>query len=534
MVNSPTYVLGNTMDVFRWLPKLSSAVGCLVLLLACSHDAKGQQVNCVAQQVILIEDGVCNYDPYVLVFEDEFNSNGLDLSSWQYSQDYQGRLIGATSQEYYAPENVVVANALLSIAVDDEPVVRRARSWQPDGMIMSDGSPNLRTYNYTAGYIETPRTFYHGIFEIRCKIPKGKSFWPAFWTYAEPPWTEIDVFEFRNEYIGPEEWGIYDPTQLSRVHSMDAHVDLNGDGNTSGEHCASEYNGPDFSQAFHTFSVVWTPYVMKWYMDGNLKRSTTRFRTLLPQDLDCNSVNAWQPLLMEKVYPNKAGRIIVSIGIQSGVNGPDGDTPFPSQFEVDYVRYYRQMACPGALVITQSSGLALNSEQFNARVGSTITLGGAVTVQNSDQIEFIAGESIQFNPGFEAVAGAHVHAHIRPGMCGGGMVGESNGMTLDGEEILAHSSEVKSIGSEPSRPSTVDVMPNPSSGAFRLAVDLGSDIGTYNCRIVDGRGAVVFEQNDLSNGYTDVDISGLGTGVYLLRLVLPTGVQIATRRVVVQ
>lgn len=52
------------------------------------------------------------------------------------------------------------------------------------------------TAEIKAGCCTSKNTFYHGKFEICCKLPKGKWLWPAFWLTGNKTWPpEIDIFE---------------------------------------------------------------------------------------------------------------------------------------------------------------------------------------------------------------------------------------------------------------------------------------------------------------------------------------------------
>lgn len=55
---------------------------------------------------------------------------------------------------------------------------------------------------YACGYIsmKDPFELSKGYFEVRCKLPKHKSSWPAFWLTSCTTWPpEVDIFEFYGE-----------------------------------------------------------------------------------------------------------------------------------------------------------------------------------------------------------------------------------------------------------------------------------------------------------------------------------------------
>jgi beta-glucanase (GH16 family) len=130
---------------------------------------------------------------------------------------------------------------------------------------------------------------------------------------------EIDVFEFWNN--------------STNDHNLTVHY--------NGQMCLTDYNGPDYSQVFHTYTVIWNNYKIEWYVDGDLKRRSTKFYTILGQPVDCNGIQAYSHYIMDKVFPLDPMNIIVNLALQTGTYAPDNSTPFPSSLEIDYIRYYK-------------------------------------------------------------------------------------------------------------------------------------------------------------------------------------------------
>ncbi|MEO0075699.1 MAG: glycoside hydrolase family 16 protein [candidate division WOR-3 bacterium] len=220
----------------------------LLLTILITKIVSGQ--ICDGQQVVLTQDGQCDYNPWVTVFEDNFDGNTLDLSKW--TLPYQGVLRDfshSKEKQWYAntgntpsvpiTNNIEVSNGTLKL-------IARRESPPIVGTYVSDYSTNPWTYtttnfDYSSAEIDSKYKFGYGMYEIRCKIPKGKGFWPAFWMYGENANgvnNEIDVFEF---------WD-----NSTNDHNMTVHY--------NGQMCLTDYNGPDYSQAFHTFTVIWDNY----------------------------------------------------------------------------------------------------------------------------------------------------------------------------------------------------------------------------------------------------------------------------------
>ncbi len=235
-----------------------------------------------------------------LLFGDEFDGTALNSAKWStcYFWDNRGCTNPGNGElQWYRPERVAVGNGLLQLQAQRQTVVG------------SDG----RTYNYTSGMVSTggndwygtpPQfSFRYGYAEIRAKVPAGKALWPAFWMLpvdrSWPP--EIDVMEF---------WGER-PNWMSMAVAW-----KNLDGTYA--QSWSDYSGPDFTAGWHTFAVDWQPSGITWYVDGVPRKVFT----------DTSKI------------PNKAMYLLLNLAIDGRSGGPDATTPFPSTYEIDYVRVW--------------------------------------------------------------------------------------------------------------------------------------------------------------------------------------------------
>ena len=283
------------------------------------------------QKIIAKADANCMEEKWTLEFEDNFDGNNLDLNKWKNREYSQGSFENEGSSEYYTLDNIKVENGICKIIPKKETIIRKAVSWKADSLILQDGKINTRQYDYTSGWIETKQYFHYGKFEIRCKIPKGKSMWPAFWMYGEKDRinNEIDVFEFWNP---TNSFGKYTPKKLSKIHHMTIHYNKKMSG--------KKYEGEDFSKDFHTFTVVWDSTKIEWFVDGQLKRTSTYYQTKRGKDVDCKDVKAGNTYYLNPIFPNEKMAILANLALQSGKNSPDENT-FNSVFEIDYIRYYK-------------------------------------------------------------------------------------------------------------------------------------------------------------------------------------------------
>jgi beta-glucanase (GH16 family) len=171
--------------------------------------------------------------------------------------------------------------------------------------------PYINNYEYTSGLINSYYTFsqQYGYFEIRAQLPEGQGFLPAFWLVPTdgrwPP--EVDIFEV----LG------HDPTTIYYgLHSMATGVRV------------PIWDGPkkvaDLSVGFHTIGFSWSAETVTFYVDGQ-----QIFTAPTPADFHT-------PMYM-----------IANLMVGSGWTGPvDSTTPFPSSFQIDYIRVYEDLGAP--------------------------------------------------------------------------------------------------------------------------------------------------------------------------------------------
>jgi beta-glucanase (GH16 family) len=457
---------------------------------------------CEGQQVVVTQDGQCDNAPFVLEFEDNFNGNSLDLTKWQIRPWSQGALSLDGEQEYNSMDNVSLSNGICKITAKKETVNRRAVSWRPDTDTLNDGLPNLRTYYYTSSNIWTNNKFGYGKYEIRCKIPTGKGFWPAFWMYGERNGinNEVDVFEF---------WD-----NNTSKHHMSVHY--------NGLMCEIDYNGPDYSQAFHTYTVIWDEYKIEWYVDGDLKRRSTKFYTINGQIVDCNGIQAFGQYILDKVIPINPDptNIIMNMAIQRGQFAPDVNTPFPSSFEIDYIRYYKQMPCAGEVIISNVNQLNLSNSIYNMIIGTTIIVGENVTIQNGEQLELVARDEINLLPGFTAETGSNFIARINPDVCSGVLRIRNTSLdstSMEDKVTLFNSVENDKTIIIEDKDLKIIAYPNPNDGT--LFVDLGKNPPeNYEIYLLDGQGKIVYKSKKIELSNLEIDMNSFSKGNYILNI----------------
>lgn len=82
-------------------------------------------------------------------------------------------------------------------------------------------------------------------------------------------------------------------------------------------------------------------------------------------------------------------------------NDPDNTTPFPSSFEIDYIRYYKQLPMTMDLTYRFIQQIDINDDCFNVIGGRNITLKDYFKLPDNKQLKVIARNSISLENGFE-------------------------------------------------------------------------------------------------------------------------------------
>ncbi len=236
-----------------------------------------------------------------LTWQDEFDGDKLDPAKWSYVTGGNG--FGNHELEYYTdrPENVSVKQGMLVIQAVKEDY------HGADGVARGFTSGRLQTL----GKFSQP----YGRFEARIKIPYGQGIWPAFWMMGAggakwPDRGEIDIME----NIGKEPGTV--------------HGTIHGPGYSGGKGIGAPYSlttGKRFADDFHVYGIEWEPGAIRWYVDGNLYKTTT------PADLPAGT--KW-------VYDHPF-YLLLNLAVGGDWPGnPDATSTFPQTMLVDWVRVY--------------------------------------------------------------------------------------------------------------------------------------------------------------------------------------------------
>ena len=127
-----------------------------------------------------------------------------------------------------------------------------------------------------AGLISSTKAFSYGTFSIRCKLPKGKYLWPAFWTIGAGTWPpEIDMFEGYSDGDGSyRKFNLWNP--LAKWH-LETNAWYGVSPNSLKNIGAKQHRQLKFdpSSRFEYYTLKWQPKKMEISIGKNVVRKIT-------------------------------------------------------------------------------------------------------------------------------------------------------------------------------------------------------------------------------------------------------------------
>lgn len=159
----------------------------------------------------------------------------------------------------------------------------------------------------------------YGLFEVRCRIPRGEGLLSAFWLHQVDPAKQEYTIDGRRKTVGEGVLEIDIFEQQGRyVSDTESKVDLNVHF-TEDAHFLHPLP-VDVSNDFHVWAMEWEEGCIRWYFDGNV-------------------IKIWKG-------PTPQGKMFILLALfqYSGwIGNVDPDLVYPKDFEIDYVRVYRKL-----------------------------------------------------------------------------------------------------------------------------------------------------------------------------------------------
>ena len=255
-----------------------------------------------------------NSQSWQLIWEDNFDGNSIDASKWthDYGTGSQFGMWGWGNGElqYYQAENTTINNGIATIEVKEE----------SSGLV---DSWNNTSY-YSSSKITTRGLFdfRYGKIEARIKTLDGQGFWPAFWLLPSggswPCDGEIDIMEqWGNNYLTNSTTGAAHIGTCP--YSQSTHFYQN---------FSSYISSGSFADDFHTYSIIWEEDTITWFVDDvEMFQITPSSYFSIPSQHD---------------WPFNSNNWYLMINLAITQAGPNANTVFPNNIQIDYVRVYQE------------------------------------------------------------------------------------------------------------------------------------------------------------------------------------------------
>ncbi|MCX6218934.1 glycoside hydrolase family 16 protein [Spirosoma sp.] len=248
-----------------------------------------------------------------LAWSDEFNTTGApSAKNWTFENGF----VRNNELQWYQPDNARCENGLL--------VIEGKREQRPNPTYKAgstDWKTSRKTIDYTSSSMTTSglQSFKYGRFEMRGRIDARAGLWPAFWTLGVagewPSNGEIDIMEYyKDKLLANVAWGT-DKRWTAEWRSKTKTV--------------ASFNDPDWSTKFHVWRMDWTEESIKLYVDDLLLNTVSLTETI---NKDGSGINPF----------HQPHYILLNLAIGGDNGGDPANTPFPTRYEVDYVRVYQR------------------------------------------------------------------------------------------------------------------------------------------------------------------------------------------------
>lgn len=250
---------------------------------------------------------------YRLVWSDDFETDGKPNSAnWTYERGF----VRNHELQWYQPENAVCKGGQLIIEG------RKERKPNPEFQKdAKDWNTNREFVDYTSACLTTKslHSWQYGKFEVKARIKVQSGLWPGIWFLGVngewPSCGEIDLMEsYGGNILANACWGT-EVRGMAKWASTRTPVVSLGD--------------PQWDEQFHVWRMDWDRDSIKLYVDDKLLNTVDVTKMLNPTDRGPENPFRQPHYLL----------LNLAIGGDSG--GDPTHTPFPTRYEIEYVRVYQ-------------------------------------------------------------------------------------------------------------------------------------------------------------------------------------------------
>ena len=438
---------------------------------------------------------ICNSNPWVVVFDDEFKT--LNTNTW--NQWAFNDIPCYSTQQYYSyGENTMVENGILKIWGEEvesfwSKVDRNKDKTAIISCPESGQFVNWQKFSYKSDKIETRRAFSYGKFEARVRFSVGNGIWPAFWLWSGDEsggYREIDIVEIMDNSFSH--------------YNMSIHYNYNGEGR---DMCTDHEVLNGFLNKWHVLGMTYEKDYIVWYVDYVEVGRVWHYYSELGQEIGCE-LNGWTPYYMNKIYPKgEAMNVQINLAIyDDGEFGPYDN--FYETVEVDWVKIYNRYN-PYNVTVADQSDYQIIKGKYNTILGQSILFDCDYDIPEGEFLRVQADNSIRILPGFVANANSEIQLVID---------NNSDNLKSSNSQMFVEMDYAESpfdINTKNLEKNSFNISPNPTNGMITLNIE---NIENSNINIVDCSGDVIHRINEIKSNSILLDLSFLQNGVYLVQL----------------
>jgi beta-glucanase (GH16 family) len=249
-----------------------------------------------------------------IIWADEFNYQGApDSTKWSFDE-WPARKVNDEDQTY--------TSRAKNARVEDGKLIIQAHKEQ------------FQDAEYTSARIHSlgKGDFLYGKIDVRAKLPAGQGTWSAIWMLPSDPFRYASNCQTGNDWQGNDEcdaWPNSGEIDIMEHVGFDMH-NVHGTVHNKAyywknwQQRKASVEGVDVDEAYHVYSLEWTPDVITVLFDGS------------PYFYYKNEGEGWEAWPYDHPY-----HLILNLAIGGGwgsAGGPIDESIFPVQMEVDYVR----------------------------------------------------------------------------------------------------------------------------------------------------------------------------------------------------
>jgi beta-glucanase (GH16 family) len=281
-----------------------------------SQNSKGQPIL----NAFIVRKKNIKSNSWELVWNDEFDYEGKpDPNKWSYDI-WPARKVNSEDQTYTDNlKNVHVKNGNLVITAHKE---------------------NLGDAKYSSGRIHSQGKgdFLYGRVDVRAKLPAGQGTWSAIWMLPSTPFKYSTTCKENEDWQGSatcDAWPNSGEIDIMEHVGYDMQT-IHGTVHNKAYYWANweqrkgSIEGQNVEQAFHVYSVEWTPESITVFFDNT------------PYFFYTNEATGWLAWPYDHPY-----HVILNLaigGMWGRAGGPIDNSIFPVSMEVDYVRIFKPLA----------------------------------------------------------------------------------------------------------------------------------------------------------------------------------------------